>query len=563
MEAAREEQGGCALLNAISKGQVHLARFLLEAVDGSLLETRDQEARTPLMYSVLLPAPAARARFMRLLLERGARVDSSERTGRTALSLACELGLVDAVKLLVQSSADPELADHRGNTPLMYAAASGHRDVVIFLLRAFKRLGLDIERPNRAGLSAGQVARLLGHRDCALALEAAARTGRERGHLPPDQPAGHSIGQSLGHSTAQSLGQSPGHSLGHYLDHSTGQSPGHSSGQSLGQSPGHSHSHSPGDSLGHSPGHYLGHSPDHYLGHSTGHSSGHSGHFPGHSVVHSSGHPLGDSLDHLLAYSGDSISQSLGPSSGHSLSQSPGHSRTPFPLGMDEAAPFSSGPDAMVSIDEEGGQDEDEDPARERLLSQCSRPRLCSLGLQDGSDPCTSLLPPLSSFSEICTLRTTTPYSPRPAKNEATTQRQWESVWTKIIPGGSASTERGSGPSQRRDSWRLASYFQKRCSLPTSTLCPCPPAFSKGKDVPSTRFGTFTTLGSRLLRHFTVPSFTQSSGRRGSTTWETALRMPRSETFPIGKDHPQISNMPSIDSVSGVQCEFPILNQSS
>ncbi|GCC33515.1 uncharacterized protein [Chiloscyllium punctatum] len=547
MEAAREEQGGCALLNAISKGQVHLARFLLEAVDGSLLETRDQEARTPLMYSVLLPAPAARARFMRLLLERGARVDSSERTGRTALSLACELGLMDAVKLLVQSSADPELADHRGNTPLMYAAASGHRDVITFLLRAFKRLGLDIERPNRAGLSAGQLARLLGHRDCALALEAAARTGRERGHLPPDQPAGHSIGQSLG----QSPGQSPGHSLGHYLGHSTGQSPGHSLGHYLGQPPGHSHSHSPGDSLGHSPGQYVGHSPGHYLGHSTGHSSG---------------HPLGDSLDHLLAYSGDSLSQSLGPSSGHSLSQSPGHSRTPFPSGMDKAAPFSSGQDAMVSINEEEDQDEDEDPAREHLLSQTSRSRLCSLSLQHGSDPCTSLLPPLSSFSEICTLRTMTPYSPRPVKNETTTQRQWAAVWTKITPGGSASTERGSGPSQGRDSGGLTSYFQKRCSLPTSTLCPCPPekqpAFGKGKDVPSTRSGTFTALGNRLLRRFTFPNFNQCSGQRGSTTLEVAHRMPRSETFPIRKDHPQISSKPSIDSISGVQCEFPILNKS-
>ncbi|XP_043552769.1 uncharacterized protein LOC122553249 [Chiloscyllium plagiosum] len=531
MEAAREEQGGCALLNAISKGQVHLARFLLEAVDGSLLETRDQEARTPLMYSVLLPAPAARARFMRLLLERGARVDSSERTGRTALSLACELGLVDAVKLLVQSSADPELADHRGNTPLMYAAASGHREVITFLLRAFKRLGLDIERPNQAGLSAGQVARLLGHRDCALALEAAARTGRERGHLPPDQPAGHSIGQSLG------------------------------------QSPGHSHSHSPGDPLGHSPDHYVGHSPGHYLGHSTGHSSGHSsGHFPGHSILHSSGHPLGDSLDHLLAYSGDSLSQCLGPSSGHSLSQSPGHSRTPFPSGMDKTAPFSSGRDAMVSIDEEQDQDEDEDPAREHLLSQSSRSRLCSLSLQHGSDPCTSLLPPLSSFSEICTLRTTIPYSPRPVKNETTTQRQWAAVWTKITPGGSASTERGSGPSQGRASRGLTSYFQKRCSLPTSTLCPCPPekqpAFGKGKDVPSTRSGTFTALGSRLLRRFTFPNFKQCSGHRGSATLEAAHRMPRSETFPIRKDHPQISHKPSIDSISGVQCEFPILNKS-
>uniref|UniRef100_A0A3B1IDY2 Uncharacterized protein n=1 Tax=Astyanax mexicanus TaxID=7994 RepID=A0A3B1IDY2_ASTMX len=158
------------LLDAISKDKIHLARFILDALDGKIVDSKADGARTPLISSVFLLDSHARSKFMNLLLQRGANVNQQDESGRTALSYACEKGYLDAVKMLVRNNADPEMADVWGNTALMYAAVAGHSLVVEFLVRAFKRLGLQIDRPNKVGNSAVVVAKYLGHTECLTAL---------------------------------------------------------------------------------------------------------------------------------------------------------------------------------------------------------------------------------------------------------------------------------------------------------------------------------------------------------------------------------------------------------
>ncbi|KAG8583968.1 hypothetical protein GDO81_008619 [Engystomops pustulosus] len=166
-----ENSGTQALLEAMSNDQMHLARFILDALDGKIVNTRGGDlSRTPLICSALLPEPRSRQRYMQLLLERGAEVNSRDRAGRTALSYSCERGHLQEVKILVQNGADPEIPDLWGNTALIYASVSGHAPVLDFLARAFKRLGLQIDRANRVGNSALDVARYLGYKDCELAL---------------------------------------------------------------------------------------------------------------------------------------------------------------------------------------------------------------------------------------------------------------------------------------------------------------------------------------------------------------------------------------------------------
>uniref|UniRef100_A0AAY4BY16 Ankyrin repeat domain-containing protein n=1 Tax=Denticeps clupeoides TaxID=299321 RepID=A0AAY4BY16_9TELE len=148
------------LLDAMSKDKAHLARFVLDALDGKIVDARAEGARTPLISAVFLPDARSRSKFMDLLLRRGAGVDRRDAQGRTALSHACERGHLDAVEVLVRNNADPERADAWGNTSLMYAAAAGHVPVVEFLVRAFKRLGLQIDRQNKVGNSAAKVAHI-------------------------------------------------------------------------------------------------------------------------------------------------------------------------------------------------------------------------------------------------------------------------------------------------------------------------------------------------------------------------------------------------------------------
>uniref|UniRef100_A0A8C3A2Z7 Uncharacterized protein n=1 Tax=Cyclopterus lumpus TaxID=8103 RepID=A0A8C3A2Z7_CYCLU len=163
----------------MSKDKVHLARFVLDALDGQIVDSRTEGAQTPLISSVLLPDSKTRCKFAELLLQKGANVNCPDGSGRTALSHACEKGHLDAVKILVRNNADPEIVDAWGNSVLMYAAVAAHSPVVEFLVRAFKRLGLQIDRQNKVGNSAVEVAKFLGHAECVSALTHTTRKSRE------------------------------------------------------------------------------------------------------------------------------------------------------------------------------------------------------------------------------------------------------------------------------------------------------------------------------------------------------------------------------------------------
>uniref|UniRef100_H0VV59 Ankyrin repeat domain 63 n=1 Tax=Cavia porcellus TaxID=10141 RepID=H0VV59_CAVPO len=202
--------GTRTFLEAMQAGKVHLARFVLDALDRSIIDCRAEQGRTPLMVAVGLPDPAMRSRFVRLLLEQGAAVNLRDERGRTALSLACERGHLDAVQLLVQYSGDPEAADSAGNSPVMWAAACGHGAVLEFLVRSFRRLGLRLDRTNRAGLTALQLAAARGHGTCVQAPHGALGVGP-----PPPRCAGLQLRQPPGRPLPRRAPTAGGHGHGH------------------------------------------------------------------------------------------------------------------------------------------------------------------------------------------------------------------------------------------------------------------------------------------------------------------------------------------------------------
>lgn len=117
------------IMDSALNGNVEAIRLALEAgVDPNIT---DADNRTPLM----LAAFNAHIEIAERLLEAGARVDMRDSTNRTALMFACTGPDVGLVSLLLRRGANVnDIDSHESWTPLMFAAAEGHRDVVQLLL---------------------------------------------------------------------------------------------------------------------------------------------------------------------------------------------------------------------------------------------------------------------------------------------------------------------------------------------------------------------------------------------------------------------------------------------
>lgn len=485
----REERSGGRtgikiLLEAMSNDKVHLARFVLDALDGEIVDSKTDDAQTPLISSILLPEGHTRCKFVELLLHRGASVNRQDGNGRTALSYACENGYLDAVKILVRNNADPEIVDTWGNTALMYAVAADHAPVVEFLVRAFKRLGLQLDRQNKVGNSAVKVAHFLGHAECICALKSASRKSSvvERdGQGAPQQRLDASdvndkIDMDVGHlvnklellQTDETLQIAQRCFLQQRLRKKQSRLPSMSS---IEESETEKDSScSPAEDLD----------------------------FPG-------------------------------------VLKNPWQTSEPPPKFLKTAR--------SMPISDDHLPHPSQNLEAEKQFSYSPRPNRSTFGA-----PCTLLGAP-SPLSILMT--------PIGEKVQEITKTP------------------DCGVRRFHDS-----YYQKRCSLPTSFLSPAPPERTphparKSKTVkkreaspyvdgahpsvaptaaPSTT--TFSALSDKLFRRFTSPEFRKHGKVLEEEPMMAPGRMPRSETFPRDITHPQVGSKHSIDSISSVMCEF-------
>lgn len=483
---SRGRTGTEILLEAMSQDKVHLARFVLDALDGEIVDSKTEGAVTPLIASILLPDSETRCKFVELLLQRGATVNSQDAEGRTALSFACEKGYLDAVKVLVRNNADPEIVDTWGNTALMYAAVAGHTPVVEFLVRAFKRLGLQIDRQNKAGNSAVEVAKFLGHTECIFALTSTSRNSRE-----VDRGAHGSAQPRLG------LGCGVRDKFERTVEH------------------------------------------------------------------------LVSKLELLRTCS--HTDDLLGPSCPEPARPRIKRSRIPSMGSIEE---FDRENDESTSSPQElvfSGVLTPKPPSQTSDLSKNSK----HPNVMHRLPPSEDRLPPLTQCRKA---QKSTFFSPRPSRNTPKPGAP-STLGTLLTPilNNRSENEKSQVCGVRRFH---DSYYQKRCSLPTSILRPEPPERTRvplrkcrtvGRREASpcqdetlqfpapaavTSTNTFSMLSDRLLRRFTSPEFKKDVKALAEGPVLGSGRMPRSETFPQSIKHLQVGSKSSIDSISSVKCEF-------
>jgi len=127
--------GVTALMAACQWDRLEVARFLL--ANGADPETRKRySGRNALIYSCL----SGDSQIVKLLLDHGAPVDSTDDAGRSALMIAATIGKAEMVRLLLQSGANIHFRDHSGATALDWAAVQG-RDEILEILNPQGAMG--------------------------------------------------------------------------------------------------------------------------------------------------------------------------------------------------------------------------------------------------------------------------------------------------------------------------------------------------------------------------------------------------------------------------------------
>ncbi|KAK3092697.1 hypothetical protein FSP39_006054 [Pinctada imbricata] len=159
------------LFNAIRKGKIRLAKFILDAAPVDLVNCSDFKGKTPLIIACSLKEELSRDLMVDLLLNYDADVNLCDDDGRTPLSHACEKRCNDIIDILVkQANVDPDIPDSQGNTALIYCSMVGNDVGIDILTRHFRRLGLNVDHVNSEGLTALLLASKQGNITCAKLL---------------------------------------------------------------------------------------------------------------------------------------------------------------------------------------------------------------------------------------------------------------------------------------------------------------------------------------------------------------------------------------------------------
>ncbi|XP_048253953.1 ankyrin repeat domain-containing protein 17-like [Haliotis rufescens] len=140
---------------ACLRGQVEMVKYILSQ---NILDinSRGQHGRTPLMFA----ATEGHRDVFDLVMSKGGDVSAFDGNGNNILHLACVGGNVEIVKyILSQNIADINSKRTNGWTPLMVAAAEGHKDVFDLLVSE----GGDVSAVDGNGSTILHVASFRGH----------------------------------------------------------------------------------------------------------------------------------------------------------------------------------------------------------------------------------------------------------------------------------------------------------------------------------------------------------------------------------------------------------------
>lgn len=141
------------LTDIISRGYFQQVRFFVDL--GINIDKQDENKRSPLALCSLMEPPQWGTGIARLLIEKGATLDTQDKYGLNALHLACIYNRLELARVLLHAiDFDLVQADKWGNTALHYAVRSGNSVLVALLKDILLHFKYPLDTVNKEGLTA-------------------------------------------------------------------------------------------------------------------------------------------------------------------------------------------------------------------------------------------------------------------------------------------------------------------------------------------------------------------------------------------------------------------------
>ena len=112
-----------------SENNIKIVKLLLEKKP-ELINMNGSGKKSPLHFAVINNCP----KIVELLIQKGAKINQTDKYSRTALLLSCKYGYSKITKYLIECKANINKCDNSQNSPLHYACAFGNLDCVKILL---------------------------------------------------------------------------------------------------------------------------------------------------------------------------------------------------------------------------------------------------------------------------------------------------------------------------------------------------------------------------------------------------------------------------------------------
>ena len=165
---------GFKFLEAVRKKDGQKVEEVLSEPGTTLINTRDVTNGQTALHIVTARRDTT---WMTYMLAKGANVNARDSRGVSPLVLACNLGFIEGVQLLVDRGARVDDPNDAGETPLI--SAVHRRDTA--MMRILLKAGADPDRSDNSGRSARDYAMLSGKTGALVAeIEASARPRGQR-----------------------------------------------------------------------------------------------------------------------------------------------------------------------------------------------------------------------------------------------------------------------------------------------------------------------------------------------------------------------------------------------